>query len=202
MRLAKSAGRFPIMKRRLPRTERPSNSTAQLALPGLDAPVPRPAFDLFAVIRDTFRKRVPDGEVPVIKVSRRMVRTLGSFTPSKNMIRLSSRLLALGTPEEQEHVALHEVAHAIVHQRDPEASAHGKEFRAACKELGLVAGRFVEIDHAAWRERMRFAVDCPACGEKVLRRKRSHRVRCACGAAMRPRSWTAVGLTERGLKPL
>lgn len=182
--------------------ERTSNSMAQLALPGLDAPVAPPVFDLFAVIRTTFRHWVPDGEMPVIQVSRRMMRTLGSFTPSKNAIRLSSRLLALGTPEEQEHVALHEVAHAIVHQRAPKARAHGREFKTACKELGLEAGRFVSIDHNAWRERLRYAVECPSCGEKILRRNRARRVRCDCGTALKPRNWSAVGLTENGLKPL
>lgn len=140
--------------------------------------------------------------MPAIQVSRRMLRTLGSFTPSKNVIRLSSRLLALGTPEEQQHVAMHEVAHAIVHQRAPKASAHGKEFKATCSELGLDAGRFVKIDHDAWRDRLRYAVECPSCGEKILRRKRARRVRCDCGAAMKPQSWSAVGLTENGLKPL
>lgn len=176
-----------------------SNSVAQLALPGLEAPTVLPAFDLYAVIRSTFRRWSPDGTMPAIQVSRRMMRTLGSFTPSKNLIRLSSRLLALGTHEEQQHVALHEVAHAIVHQRAPKARAHGREFKVACKELGLEAGRFVNIDHNAWGERLRYAVECPSCGEKILRRKRASRVRCDCGTALRPRSWSVVGLTENGL---
>ncbi len=184
-----------------PRT-RTSNSLAQLALPGLDTPVVPPPFDLFEVIRNTFRRWVPDGDMPVIKVSRRMMRTLGSFTPSRNQIRLSSRLLALGTPEEQQHVALHEVAHAIVHQRTPKARAHGKEFKIACSELGLDAGRFVSVDHSAWRDRLRYAVECPSCGENILRRKRARKVKCDCGSKLKPREWSAVGMTETGLKRL
>ncbi len=140
--------------------------------------------------------------MPAIQVSRRMLRTLGSFTPSKNLIRLSSRLLALGTPDEQRQVALHEVAHAIVHQRDPKAQAHGREFRAACKELGLVAGRFVNIDHAGWNRRLRYSVDCPSCGEKILRKKRASRIKCDCGTALRPNRWSAVALSEDGPKPI
>ena len=173
---------------------------AQLALPGLDRDSTAKPFDLLALIRDTFRSRVPGGETPLIKVSRRMTRTLGSFTPTQNLIRLSSRLLALGTPDEQQHVAMHEVAHAIVHQRAPKASAHGREFKAVCRELGLQTGRFVEIDHSAWRNRLRYSVECPSCGESLLRRKRAARVRCSCGAALRPRAWKQVGLTDAGLK--
>lgn len=159
-------------------------------------------FDLFAVIRNTFRRWSPDGEMPAIQVSRRMLRTLGTFTPSKNLIRLSSRLLALGTPEEQQHVAMHEVAHAIVHHRAPKARAHGKEFKAACNDLGLNAGRFVIIDHSAWRDRLRYVVECPACSEKILRKTRARKVKCDCGTKLKPKTWAAVGLTEQGIKPL
>ncbi len=182
--------------------ERQERSIAQLALPGLGGEAVAKPFDLFSLIRETFLNRVPGAQAPAIKVSRRMTRTLGSFTPTKNLIRLSSRLLALGTPDEQKHVALHEVAHAIVHQRTPRAGAHGREFRAVCKELGLKTGRFVEIDHAAWRDRLRFVVECPSCGENILRRKRVSRVRCRCGAALRPSRWAQVGVTEAGLKTL
>lgn len=182
--------------------DREEKSVAQLALPGLDREQIAKPFDLFALIRETFLSRVPSGEVPLIQVSRRMTRTLGSFTPTKNLIRLSSRLLALGTPDEQRHVAMHEVAHAIVDQRAPKASAHGREFRAVCKELGLETGRFVEIDHTAWRDRLRFAVECPSCGDKLLRRKRVSRVRCDCGKALKPRAWKQVGVTDEGLKEL
>ncbi len=184
------------------RRERPANSVAQLVLPGFDAQFAERPFDLFALIRETFRLRSSEGEIPGIQVSRRMLRTLGSFTPSKNMIRLSSRLLALGTPTEQKQVALHEVAHAIVHQQAPKARAHGREFRVVCNDLGLDAGRFVEIDHAAWRTRLRFSVECPSCGDLILRRKRAAKVKCGCGAKLRPNGWTAVGLTDNGLKAL
>lgn len=175
---------------------------AQPALPDLDStPVPI-AFDPVALVQETFKLRVPDGAVPAVKISRRMMRTLGSFTPAKNLIRLSSRLLALGTAAEQRHVVLHEVAHAIVHHRAPDARAHGREFKAACEELGLMAGRFVEIDHAVWRERLRVAAKCPACGNLILRRKRVSKVRCDCGAKLRPSVWTTVAVTETGIKPL
>lgn len=182
--------------------ERPAQSVAQLALPGLWPGAGPASFDPFRLIRDTFGRLVADGPPPGIEVSRRMVRTLGSFTPSRNVIRLSSRLLALGTPAEQEHVVLHEVAHAVVHRRAPKASAHGREFRAVCRELGLEPGRFVKIDNEAWRERLRFAVTCPLCGDQLLRRKRAPRARCGCGAAVRPKTWTQVAVTESGVKRL
>lgn len=179
-----------------------SKSTAQLALPGIDVPAAPARLDLFELIRSTFRKVVPQGEMPKIEISRRMTRTLGTFTPSKNLIRLSSRLLVLGTEDEQRHVAMHEVAHAVVHGRDPKARAHGREFKAACKELGLKPGRFVNIDHASWRSRMRYAVDCPACETRLLRKRRTRRVKCDCGASLKPQRWQAVGITQDGVRKL
>ncbi|MDA0232487.1 MAG: SprT-like domain-containing protein [Chloroflexi bacterium] len=182
--------------------EKTFQSAAQIALPGFESPSAPVPFDPLSLIQDTFRLLAPNGVIPVVEVSRRMLRTLGSFTPTKNLIRLSSRLLALGSMAEQRHVVLHEVAHAIVHHRTPEARAHGREFRSVCDELGLVAGRFVKIDHAVWHERLRFAVDCPACGGTILRRRRVNKVRCGCGTSVRPRVWAAVAITETGAKPL
>lgn len=177
-------------------------SVAQMALPGFDSAAAPEPFDPLALIQGTFRRWAPEGVTPAVKVSRRMLRTLGTFTPAKNLIRISSRLLALGTTAEQRHVVLHEVAHAIVHHRAPKARAHGREFRAVCEELGLVAGRFVEINHAMWRERQQFAVECPACGVPIVRRKRVRKVRCGCGVAIKPKAWAAVAVTEAGVKPL
>ena len=184
------------------RREKPAQSVAQMVLPGFESPSAPAPFDPLALIPDTFGRWAPGGVTPAVKVSRRMLRTLGTFTPAKNLIRLSARLLALGTAAEQRQVVLHEVAHAIVHHRAPKARAHGREFRAVCEELGLVAGRFVEIDHAVWRERLQFAVECPACGGPIVRRKRVRKVRCGCGAGVKPRAWAAVAVTEAGVKPL
>jgi predicted SprT family Zn-dependent metalloprotease len=192
----------PVSGTPSPKYELSERTTAQLTLPGIDVRVAPVPFDPRELIQETFRSRVPEGTMPAIEVSRRMMRTLGSFTPSKNVIRLSARLIALGTPAEQEQVALHEVAHAIVHHRVPKASAHGRDFRTVCKELGLEPRRFVDINHSAWRERLRYAVKCPGCGDAILRQKRVRRVRCDCGVAVKPRTWAAVALTEAGVKPL
>ncbi len=182
--------------------EKNERAMAQLPLPGMAIPVVQVPFDPHELIRETFKSLAPGGTMPGIEVSRRMMRTLGSFTPSKNVIRLSARLLALGTAAEQKQVALHEVAHAIVHHRVPKASAHGREFRAVCKELGLEPRRFVDIDHSAWRQRLRFAVKCPGCDGAILRQKRVRRVRCECGVAVKPKTWAAVAVTETGVKPV
>jgi predicted SprT family Zn-dependent metalloprotease len=192
----------PVTGKPFPKSEQSERAMAQLPLPGIDVRVAPVPFDPRGLIQETFRSRAPGGTMPAIEVSRRMMRTLGSFTPSKNVIRLSARLLALGTPAEQEQVALHEVAHAIVHHRVPKASAHGREFRTVCKELGLEPRRFVDINHSAWRERLRYAVKCPGCGDAILRQKRVRRVRCDCGVAVKPRTWAAVALTETGVKPV
>ena len=201
--------RIPLLSSLEPVTGKPSSKRdlpelmmAQLTLPGIDIRVAPAPFDPRKLIQETFKSRAPGGTMPAIEVSRRMMRTLGSFTPSKNVIRLSARLLALGTPAEQEQVALHEVAHAIVHHRVPKASAHGREFRTVCKELGLEPRRFVDINHSTWRERLRYAVKCPGCGDAILRQKRVRRVRCDCGVAVKPRTWAAVALTESGVKPI
>ena len=167
----------------------------QLALPGLaSAPVAAP-FDAVQFVKDTFSRHMPGAPGPVVAVSRRMLRTLGSFTPTKNLVRLSARLLALGSEDEQRQVALHEVAHAIVHHRTPKAPAHGREFRAVCRELGVKAGRYVAVDNAQWREKLRYGCKCPGCGKMVIRMKRVPRVRCGCGAALRPRSWKVLAVT-------
>ena len=172
----------------------------QLALPGVGSAAPAPPFDAARFISDTFTRHMPGAPRPVVAISRRMLRTLGSFTPTKNLIRLSARLLTLGSDDEQKQVALHEVAHAIVHHRTPKAPAHGREFRAVCRELGLEPGRYVSVDHDRWRERLRYACKCPGCGETVLRRKRASRVRCDCGFALRPRTWSVVAVTEGGVR--
>jgi predicted SprT family Zn-dependent metalloprotease len=192
----------PVNGKPSPKRESPERTMAQLMLPGIEVRVAPVPFDPQVLIRETFRSHATEGAMPDIEVSRRMMRTLGSFTPSKNVIRLSARLLAFGTPAEQEQVALHEVAHAIVHHRVPKASAHGRDFRTVCKELGLEPRRFVDINHSAWRERLRYAVKCPGCGDAILRQKRVRRVRCDCGVAVKPRTWAAVALTEAGVKPL
>jgi predicted SprT family Zn-dependent metalloprotease len=172
----------------------------QLALPGLGSAPAAAPFDALQFVRDTFARHMPGAPSPLVAVSRRMLRTLGSFTPTKNLVRLSARLLMLGSDEEQTQVALHEVAHAIVHHRSPKAPAHGKEFRAACRELGLKPGRYVSVDNAQWRDRLRYACKCPACGETLLRRKRAARVRCECGATLKPRGWKVVAVTEDGVR--
>jgi predicted SprT family Zn-dependent metalloprotease len=171
----------------------------QLALPGLGS-APAAPFDAVQFVTDTFSRHMPGAPGPVVAISRRMLRTLGSFTPTKNLVRLSARLLTLGSDEEQKQVALHEVAHAIVHHRSPKAPAHGKEFRAACRELGLKPGRYVSVDNAQWRERLRYACKCPGCGETLLRRKRVARVRCDCGMALKPRAWKMVAMTGSGVR--
>ena len=186
----------------MPPANRPQSISAQLTLPGLERQQKAAPFDAVQFIHDLMARHVPDAPVPAIKVSRRMLRTLGSFTPTRNQLRLSSRLLALGSEAEQKLVAQHEVAHAIVHHRWPNAAAHGREFRAVCRDLGVDPGRFVNVDHNEWNGKLRYAVECPACGGKVLRRRPVRKARCDCGQGLRPRAWAVVALTENGLKPL
>lgn len=119
-----------------------------------------------------------------------MTRTLGSFSPAKNLIRISHRLQELGSGAEQAQVVKHEVAHAIAHHQSPGARAHGREFREACRSLGIKPGRYVDVDLTAWSKRTRYVTGCPECGAEILRKRRVARVRCACGAGLRPANWT------------
>jgi predicted SprT family Zn-dependent metalloprotease len=122
-----------------------------------------------------------------------MRRTLGSYTPSKRQIAISSRLLAMGNDDDIRQVVLHEVAHALVHARYGEkTSAHGKEFRAVCRDLNIKPRSYVDVKTEKWRSRVRFLSKCGHCKVLIVRKRRMRSVRCTCGLKVSTKTWRAV----------
>ena len=174
-----------------------ADAPRQLRLSFDDAPMfERPSLDeLSAHLTDMVAAHEPEMEPPRLRVSSRMTRTLGSFQGRSRTITLSARLLAFGTFEQCRTILLHELAHALVHHREPEAPPHGRDFRAACRELGVSPTRVVNVKAEDWASRERYAYECDRCGSAVLRRRAVRRVRCACGAAFVPRRAARVAVT-------
>ena len=151
------------------------------------------------MIGEILKIHQPKLQLPRVRVSRRMRTTLGSYMPCRKQIAISSRLLAMGDHSDVREVVLHEVAHAIVHARfGNKPSAHGREFRAICKELNIEPKRYVDVLTEKWQTRIRYAAVCDRCNVIVVRKRRMRFVRCACGLKMYPNSWKAVSEAERG----
>ena len=172
----------------------------QLAFDLEQKPVGKPtAENVDLLIRSTLDTHEPGLELPSVRVSGRMRRTLGSYMPSKKQIAISSRLLVMGDEEDIRQVVLHEIAHAIVHSRFGEkASAHGREFRAICDEIGAKPRRYVDVTTDEWQSQVRFLSKCGHCKVLIVRKKRMRSVRCVCGLKLYPRSWQAVAPADGG----
>ena len=99
----------------------------------------------------------------------------------------------MGDEADVRQVVLHEVAHAIVHDRFGEkTSAHGREFRAVCRELNIKPRRYVDVTTDKWQSRVRFLSKCGHCKVIIVRKKRMRSVRCGCGLKVYPKSWRVV----------
>ena len=150
------------------------------------------------MIDEILKIHQPKLQLPEVRVSRRMRATLGSYMPSRKQIAISSRLIAMGDDSDVREVVLHEVAHAIVHARfGNKPSAHGREFKAVCKELDIEPKRYVDVSTEKWQTRIRYAARCHFCNLLVVRKRRMPSARCVCGSKMYPRSWQAISGTER-----
>ena len=168
--------------------------TFDLGVPRVEKPT---ASQVDLLIRATLAGCQPYLELPSVRVAGRMRRTLGSYTPSQKQIAISSRLLAMGDEADIQQVVLHEVAHAIVHARYGEkTSAHGREFRAVCDEMGIKPRRHVDVSTEKWQSRVRFLSKCGYCKVFIVRKRRMRSVRCGCGLKVYPKSWRAVSPAE------
>ncbi|MDP6667965.1 MAG: SprT-like domain-containing protein [Dehalococcoidia bacterium] len=170
----------------------------QLAFNLDDSRIEKPAASFVdTLVQTTLDTHQPDLELPPVRVSGRMRRTLGSYTPSKKQIAISSRLLAMGDETDIRQVVLHEVAHAIVHARwGDDAGAHGREFRAVCSELDVRPRRHVDVTTEKWQSRVRYLSKCGHCKVIIVRKRRVRSVRCLCGLKVYPKSWRAVAPME------
>ena len=167
-------------------------------MPLHDGPVPAGAAHLAPLALHALAQVEPELMPPRFRVSSRMRRTLGTYNPERREITLSARLLAMGTLEEQRKVLLHELAHAIVFERDAKAAAHGRQFRQICRQIGADPSRFVEVAMHGWAKRTRYSFRCRSCGMTGLRKRRVRSVRCDCGELFSPRAWTVIALGPQG----
>jgi predicted SprT family Zn-dependent metalloprotease len=163
-------------------------------------PIGKPtAANVDLLIRATLDAHEPGLELPGVRVSGRMRRTLGSYMPSRKQIAISSRLLAMGEEDDIRQVVLHEVAHAIVHARFGEKpSAHGRGFRAVCVEIDAKPRRYVDVTTEQWGSQVRYLSKCGHCKVLIVRKKRMRSVRCVCGLKLYPRVWRAVARGDGG----
>jgi len=170
----------------------------QLAFDLERKPVGKPTgSNVDLLIRATLDSHEPGLELPSVRVSGRMRRTLGSYMPSRKQIAISSRLLAMGEEDDIRQVVLHEVAHAIVHARwGDKPSAHGREFRAVCGEIGAKPRRYVDVTTEQWQSQVRYLSKCGHCKVLIVRKRRMRSVRCVCGLKLYPKSWRAVARAE------
>ena len=74
----------------------------------------------------------------VVRWNTRMRSTAGMAFPAKALVHLNPRLREFGDAE-IDHTLRHELAHLLAHHRAGRRriTAHGREWRAACLELGL-----------------------------------------------------------------
>ena len=130
-----------------------------------------------------------------------MTRTLGSYNPERNEITLSTRLLTFASGDDVRRVVLHEVAHVLAsyrHAGKGRLRPHGREFRAACAELGIEPARFVDVRAGEWGARQRYVFRCGECGEAVVRKRLGRIARCACGARLEVRRAARVAINGAG----
>ena len=156
---------------------------------GPDSP-PEPEEPSFEVaLEKAVAEFAPELDLAGIRISKRMIRTLGSYSPMTRRIALSSRLVQSGDKESIWEVLLHEIAHAVTHHRHPGSRAHGKEFHSVCKEIGANPARFFDVEGLSGlskkREPVRYSYQCRACGKEILRKRKTAIVRCRCGARYR-----------------
>jgi predicted SprT family Zn-dependent metalloprotease len=121
-----------------------------------------------------------------VRWNRRMRSTAGTARMANSVIDLNPRLREFGEGEVMRTLK-HEVAHLIAFARAGRRriAPHGREWRAACEELGLHdESRCHALPLPARRLARRHRYRCPSCHAEV-RRVRPFRHRCACLACCR-----------------
>jgi len=111
----------------------------------------------------------------------RLTTTAGRASYSNTTIELNPALQSLPEAiDEIERTLLHELAHLIAHARTKKGrriSAHGPEWRQACIDLGIPDESRCHTLDLAPRRRIakKYAYQCPACRQVVLRVKKFSR---------------------------
>jgi len=122
----------------------------------------------------------------IVRWNSRMRSTAGTARTANASIDLNPRLLEFGKAEVMRTLK-HEVAHLIAFHRAGRRRIlpHGREWRAACRELGLAGEsrcHTLPLPTRSLARRHRYR--CPACNYE-LARVRPLRRRCACIACCR-----------------
>ena len=134
----------------------------------------------------------PGLRIKPVRVSQKMWKTLGRYTPDSREIVLSARLLEKADDDMIFGVVRHEVAHAITGHRFPGARAHGKEFREVCREIGADASATTDMGAGYAPPRSYFGVACPRCGVTLWRAQRVRQIECRCGAVLEPEMYLRI----------
>jgi SprT protein len=103
-----------------------------------------------------------------------------AFWP-KGVIQLNPKLVGI-SKEEVRQTVLHELAHLIAYERNPNRAikSHGKEWQKACVELGIPgekATHDLALPSRVLKRQWRY--ECPEC-EKVIERVRRYKSSVAC----------------------
>ena len=116
----------------------------------------------------------------------RMRTTAGVAIASKWEIWLNPALKAV-SDEEIERTLLHELAHLLAHLRHGgrRLQPHGREWRQACRDLGIEGeARTHQLPFEQRAMKRRYRLQCPVCGESHNRVRTTKR-RVACLACCR-----------------
>ena len=103
-----------------------------------------------------------------------------AFWP-KGIIQLNPRLVGISKAEVRQTV-LHELAHLIAYERNPNRSikTHGKEWRQACVEVGIPGEKAThELALPSRVLKRQWRYECPEC-KKVIDRVRRYKSTVAC----------------------
>ncbi len=115
-----------------------------------------------------------------IRWNPRMRSTAGMAYAGKSLITLNPRLAAF--PGEIERTLRHELAHLLANARAGKRriAPHGREWRKACRDLGLVdEKRTHTLPFPRSERRRRHRYRCPSCGNEVAR-VIPFKTACAC----------------------
>ena len=142
-----------------------------------------PAAPLEALARQLLRSLHCDALAARVCVrwNPRMRSTAGTAFPAKALITLNPRLREFGEAE-VERTLRHELAHLLAHFRAGRRriAPHGREWRRACRDLGLPGeARCHTLPLPRRSLSARHLYRCPACAEEV-RRVRPFRGKTAC----------------------
>ena len=149
-----------------------------------ELPDPYTEYEEFRrAIEELLAAHAPGMKLGGLRISSRMRRTLGSYSPAKAEITLSRQLILSGDKKTLHNVVMHEIAHAVTSYRHHEkVRAHGKEFRAVCDEIGADPAPVMNVPALSGNEPFRYVFRCSSCGGRIARRRKVAVARCSCGA--------------------